>query len=216
MVTDPDQHARDLAANGGPTAWFDQLYVEAAAGAAVVPWDRGAPHPVLIAWLAELDLDPRGRRALVVGCGLGEDAELLSRLGFATTAFDVSPGAVRAAGERFPASTVDYRVADLLDPPAAWHRGFDLVVESMTVQSMPVSVRWTAIAHVRELVAPGGTLLVIAFGRLDAEPGEGPPWGVSQDELGSFAQDGLQALDVRGPHETPDVLRWRARFRRST
>lgn len=214
-MSDPDQHVRDLAADGGPTAWFDRLYVEAAAGAAVVPWDRGAPHPLLTQWLSESGLDPHGRLALVVGCGLGEDAELLSRLGFAATAFDVSPAAIRAARERFPASTVHYRVADLLAPPAAWHRGFDLVVESMTVQSMPVAVRTAAIEHVRDFVAPGGTLLVMAFARLDTEPGQGPPWGVSREELDSFAQDGLQAVDVERPSQTPDLLRWRAQFRRS-
>src|SRR5438477_8674141 len=101
-VTDPDQHTRELAADGGPTAWFDRLYQEAAAGTAVVPWDRGAPHPLLAPWLDELDLDPRGRQALTVGCGLGADAELLATLGFETTAFDVSPTAIRTARERFP------------------------------------------------------------------------------------------------------------------
>jgi hypothetical protein len=46
----------------------------------------------------------------------------------------------------------------LLDPPAGWRGGFDLVLESLTVQSLPRQLRPAAIARVRELVAPGGTL----------------------------------------------------------
>jgi len=156
-VTDPNRHARDLAADSDPTAWFDRLYAEAEAGDAVVPWDRGAPHPLLTPWLSELALDPRGRRALAVGCGLGEDAELLSRLAHPTTAFDVSPTAIRAARERFPTSTVDYRVANLLDPPAGWHRAFDLVVESMTVGGICDGVvidRWIGVQD--DHASPGG------------------------------------------------------------
>ncbi|MFC4943625.1 class I SAM-dependent methyltransferase [Pseudonocardia sp. GCM10023141] len=213
-MTDPDQHTRDLAAGGGPTAWFDRLYTEAAAGTAVVPWDRGTPHPLLEPWLVELELDQRDRRALTIGCGFGEDAELLARHGFATTAFDVAPTAVEGARRRFPGSTVDYRVADLLSPPPEWRHGFDLVVEIMTVQAMPVSVRAAAIAHVRDLVAPGGTLLVIALARLVPDPGIGPPWGLAHDELNAFARDGLAAVAIRGPQEAPGVLRWRAQFHR--
>jgi hypothetical protein len=41
-----------------------------------------------------------------------------------------------------------------------------LVVESLTVQSLPRQLRAAAIARVREVVAPGGTLLVIAAGDL--------------------------------------------------
>lgn len=67
--------------------------------------------------------------ALVVGCGLGADAEYIARLGFDTVAFDVAETAIRLARERFPESTVDYVVRDLLDPPAEWLRAFDLVAE---------------------------------------------------------------------------------------
>jgi 2-polyprenyl-3-methyl-5-hydroxy-6-metoxy-1,4-benzoquinol methylase len=78
------------------TAWFERLY---AAGGGV-PWDRGAPHPLLADWARGRSF--AGGRALVVGCGLGEDAELVARLGFVTTAFDVSPTAIERARERFP------------------------------------------------------------------------------------------------------------------
>jgi hypothetical protein len=40
---------------------------------------------------------------------------------------------VAIARERYPASSVDYRVAYLFDLPAAWDRAFDLVLEVITV-----------------------------------------------------------------------------------
>ncbi|NUS40854.1 MAG: methyltransferase domain-containing protein [Terrabacter sp.] len=74
-----------------------------------MPWDRSEPAPQLREW-AESHADGvtrRGRRAVVVGCGLGADAEYLASLGFDTVAFDVAPTAVRVAQERHPDSAVD-------------------------------------------------------------------------------------------------------------
>jgi 2-polyprenyl-3-methyl-5-hydroxy-6-metoxy-1,4-benzoquinol methylase len=82
-----------------------------------------------------------GRSAVVVGCGFGRGAEHLAGLGFRTVAFDISPTAVRAARARHPDSPVRYQTADLLDPPTGWRPGFDLVLESMTVQALPVELR---------------------------------------------------------------------------
>ena len=100
------------------TAWFERLYAAAEAGDAEVPWDRGGPNPFLEQWVRERGLEGAGRRALVIGTALGDDAELLAARGYAVTAFDVSPTAIEGARRRFPDSSVDYRVADLLDLPA--------------------------------------------------------------------------------------------------
>jgi SAM-dependent methyltransferase len=99
---------------------------------------------------------------VVVGCGLGGDAEFLARLGFAVVGFDFSAPAIEAARALNPTSTVDYEVADLLALPEGWLAGFDLVVESLTVQSLPRSIRPRVVAAVRSLAAPGGTVLVIS------------------------------------------------------
>jgi SAM-dependent methyltransferase len=210
-MTDPDELARRLAAESlavdDPTGWFERLYSAAGAGDAAVPWDRGAPHPLVAEWVERRD--PKGARALVVGAGLGFDAELVAGLGFDTTAFDVSATAVRQARERHPGSRVHYRTADLLDPPPEWHRAFDLVVESLTVQSMPVNVRAAAIRNVAAMVAPGGTLLVVAFaGDEQDEAFEGPPWPLSRADIEAFA-DGLEPVAIE-----EDTHRWRAEFRR--
>ena len=76
---------------GDPTGWFEHLYAAAEEGQAVVPWDRRAPHPLLVEWAAGQPPPRPAHRALVVGCGLGEDAAYLSGLGWGVTAFDISP-----------------------------------------------------------------------------------------------------------------------------
>jgi SAM-dependent methyltransferase len=211
-MTDPDEYSRRIAAESlaadDPTGWFERLYTEASGGNAVVPWDRGTPNRFLLPWAAEKGLSGDGRTAVVVGCGLGADAEFLAGLGFATTAFDIAPTAVREAAARHPESSVRYVAADLLDLPADW--SFDLVLESLTVQSMPLSLRDKAIAGVRSLVAPGGTLLVIAAGREDGDPLDGPPWPLSRAELEAFGLSPVRIEEIR----EPDALRWRAEFTR--
>lgn len=218
MVDDPDVHAGRLAAESlsqaDPTGWFERLYAQAADGSAAVPWDNDVPNPLLADWLDNQPSDGAGRRALVVGCGLGRDAEHIAAYGFDTTAFDVSETALQGARQRFPASPVHYVTADLLNPPSAWDRAFDLVVESITVQSLPLSVRATAIGNVARMVAPGGRLVVISGIRAEGEQVDGPPWPLTRSEIDSFAIDGLRAVEVEQlPRpDNPDAYRWRAVF----
>ncbi|WP_431911847.1 methyltransferase domain-containing protein [Nonomuraea jabiensis] len=209
---DPDADANRLAAeslaHGDPTGWFERLYAESAGGDAIVPWDSRSPHYLLTEWAR-----PGRRRALVVGAGLGDDAEHLAGLGYETVAFDVSRSAVRLAQERFPGSEVRYQVADLLAPPPEWRHAFDLVVEIMTVQALPEPLHGRAIAAIAEFVRPGGTLLVIASGREEGGPAFAPPWPLTPSEIGAFATGGLERGKVEDLRDG-ERHRWRATFHR--
>jgi SAM-dependent methyltransferase len=206
------------AADDDPTGWFEPLYAAAEVGEAVVPWDRGGPSPLLVEWTAARELDGRGRRAMVVGCGLGDDAEHVAALGYETVAFDIAPTAIRGARRRFPDSAVAYVVADVLDPPAEWRSAFDFVVESITVQALPDPPRPAAIANVASLVAPGGTLLVLAAAREQHEPANGPPWPLVRAEVEAFATGGVEAVRIEDLRDMPEPWerRWRAELRRPT
>jgi SAM-dependent methyltransferase len=199
-----------------PTGWFERLYAAARRGEAVVPWDRGGPHRLLVEWTGARRPDGAGRRAVVVGSGLGDDAEHVAGLGFDTVAFDVAPTAVAEARRRFPGSRVRYIVADLLEPPPEWRAAFDLVVESLTAQSLPGHVRPLAIANVARFVAPGGTLLVIAAARAEDERADGPPWPLTRAEVDAFAAGGpLEAVRVEDLRDGASVRWWRAELRRA-
>jgi SAM-dependent methyltransferase len=204
--------ARLVAEN--PNGWFEPLYAAAAQGAVELPWDHGVSDPVLVEWLAAHEFRA-GARALVVGSGLGRDAEHVAGLGYDTTAFDVSATAIATTRARFPDSPVRYVAADLLDPPAAWRHAFDLVLESFTVQAMPPELHPVAIANVAGFVAPGGTLLVHGSKRVTSEHTP-PPWPLTRDEVDAFGTDGVLPVRVEElPHpEGRDRTRWRAEFHR--
>jgi thiopurine S-methyltransferase len=203
--------------NDDPTAWFEQLYVSAEAGEAEVPWERDEPNPRLVAWADQQRIQGDGRSALVVGSGLGMDAEYVSRLGFETTAFDIAPTAIRVSQERFPRSRVNYVVADLLDPPPEWLGAFAFVLESITVQALPPPLHAEATRRVTELVAPGGTLLVLSAGKGEGEPpADGPPWPLTRGEIEAFAGGELETVRIEELNDPNDPFprRWRAEFRR--
>ena len=117
-------------------------------------WPRGP---------SSVGLDGAGRSAVVVGCGLGADAEYVASRGFVTTAFDIAPAAIEEVRRRRPESTVDYRVEDLLALSPDLGGRFDLVVEIFTLQALPDPPRAEAASAVVSLVAPGGRLVAVAF-----------------------------------------------------
>jgi SAM-dependent methyltransferase len=173
--------------------WFEEVYAGAADDFERIPWARRAPWPELVAWL---DRHPpaTGTPALVVACGLGDDAEELARRGCAVEAFDLSPSAIAAARRRFSGSAVDYRVADLFALPAGWAGRFSIVVEVLTVQSLPPEAHQEAIAAITRCVAPGGHLLVRTAVRGDADLTDSRPWPLRHTELRWFAADGLREV----------------------
>ncbi|MEM1171771.1 MAG: class I SAM-dependent methyltransferase [Cyanobacteria bacterium P01_H01_bin.35] len=177
-----------------PTAWFDILYSEAEGDAGQIPWARLTTHPYLQEWLDISQPQGEGRTALVIGCGLGDDAEALANLGFQVTAFDISTNAIAWCQERFPNSSVNYLVADLLALNSEWHRKFDLVIESRTIQALPVGMRSQVINCIAPLVASKGTLLVMTRIREDDSIPDGPPWPLSDKELAQFIELGLQEV----------------------
>ena len=194
------------------TAWFEQLYAAAETGDAQVPWFRGGPNPFLEQWVRERAPEGAGRRALVIGTALGDDAEMLAGLGYAVTAFDIAPTAIERARRRFPDSDVDYRVADLLDLPSEWREAFDLVAEAITVQSLPVALREQAIDAIASTVAPGGTLIVVSGIHSGEGPRDGPPWPLTRSELDLFERS-LRPVDV-GVARIGAEARWRGEYSR--
>lgn len=204
--------ARSIA-SGRPLGWYEELYAAAEAGAAVVPWDHGAPTSLLVDWLQKrVARHAATGRAVVIGCAYGEDAELVAAQGFETTAFDVSPSAIGAAQRRHPGSTVHYVEADLLALPSQWRRRFDLVVECTTIQSLPPEFHTRAAAAVASLCADGGSVVVIAR-KATGHEAPGPPWLLTEDEIREFGVDGV-VLETLETVEAVGGVRWRAQFGR--
>jgi len=212
--------ARELAntflARGDAKGWFEALYAEAEDAAERIPWADLIPNPHLVGWLDENDAQGKGRRALVVGCGLGDDAESLAARGFDVTAFDISAQAIDWCKRRYPNSKANYVVADLFEPLAEWREAFHLVVEAYTLQVLPPELRSAAIHAMVNCVTRDGSLLVIARGR-EPEDHPGPmPWPLTRSDLEPFTQSGMELISFEDffDREDPPVRRFRVQYRK--
>jgi SAM-dependent methyltransferase len=203
-------------ARGDANGWFEELYQSAGDDLSIVPWANLRPSPNLVDWLRRENIQGLSRSALTVGCGLGDDAEELARAGFRVVAFDVAPTAIENCRRRFPASPVEYIVANLFEPPAAWRHAFELVFDANTIQALPPQKRPSVIGQIASFVAPGGQLLIISRARNSSDLPAELPWPMTEDEVRSFQDHGLALVELEDflDREDPPVRRFRACFQR--
>ncbi len=188
-----------------PAGWFDVLYQQAQGDFAKVPWAKMIPYPYLQEWLEKYQPNPEEKSALVIGCGLGDDGEALSKYGYQVTAFDISPTAINWCQQRFPNSKVNYIVGNLLAENPQWHGQFDFVFECRNIQALPLNVRTQIIKSIANFVAVNGSLLVIdRLRETETEP-LGPPWALSEQEFNQFEQLGLKVIN-RTVYEENEII----------
>jgi SAM-dependent methyltransferase len=166
-----------VTASPSEPAYWEALYREGGDG-----WEQGRAAPPLVRHFAA-DA-PRGRRALVVGCGRGHEARLLAQSGAHVVAIDFAPAAIAAARELGDAG-IEFRQHDLFALAGAPER-YDLVVEHCCFCAIEPARRGAYVDAVANALEPGGELvgLFYAHGR----PG-GPPFGTTRDELRTLFAD---------------------------
>lgn len=202
----------DAMDRGAALAWFEEIYNAAGGDPEKVPWADEQPNKWLVEWIDQQPVAAEGLTAVVVGCGLGDDAEELARRGYQVVAFDLSETAIDWAKQRFPETTVEYRQADLFELPATIGT-YDFVFEAYTLQALPIPMRPVAIQAVAGLVAPAGELLVVCRGSESNEGLEGPPWPLTRHELAGFRAAGLLE-DSFDDFMDETVRRWRVHYLR--
>lgn len=207
-----NQLYRNATDRGEALAWFEEIYAAAGGDPERIPWADEKPNPWLVEWLDQQSLSTEGLSAVVVGCGLGDDAEELARRGYQTVGFDLSDTAIDWAKQRFPDTTVEYRQADLFNLPSVMGT-FDFVFEAYTLQALPIPLRSVAVQAVAGLVAPAGDLLVVCRGSESNEGVEGPPWPLTRFELSGFRSAGLLE-DSFDDFMDETVRRWRVHYLR--
>lgn len=185
----------EFAARGDTLGWFDALYKEADGDNDVIPWADLEPNSYFRKWAEANELKGNGRSALVVGCGLGDDAKYLHDLGFRVTAFDISPTAIEWAKKLYGETEIQFEVADLFQPFRGWLGAFDFVLEIYTIQPLPLEMRPSVIDAVAAFVAENGKLVVVTRGREDDEEPNEMPWPLSSRDLSRFEQNGLMQTD---------------------
>ena len=200
-------------ARNDPTSWFEELYSQAKGNESEIPWAKLTVNPNLDNWIEENNIRGEGKTALVVGCGLGDDAEALAKLGFEVTGFDISSTAIAWCHQRFPDSEVNYIVDDLLNPTTINNSKFNFILESYTLQALPAKVRPQGMESISKLLAPQGRLLVICRGRDIDEPATSLPYPLTKEELAYFERLGLKRVKFEDyTNQTNMVRRFRVEY----
>lgn len=202
----PHQLSEKYGAKGDPTGWFEEIYQLSGGEIDKVPWADLVANPCLVGWLKK-NTAP-GKRAIVVGCGLGDDVDFLARKDFAVTGFDISPTAIEMSRTRFPAIADRFQLADLFALPPSWQQSFDLVFECNTIQALTGELRIKALNAIANLVAPKGVVLVSCRSRKPGEKENAFPLPLDRHEIAGFERAGLKRLSLEeyADDQQPPVL----------
>ena len=194
--------------NNDPTGWFDSIYKSANGDHTKVFWADLEPSPYLVSWLEKNPINKPSKRACVIGCGVGDDAEALSEFGFEVTAFDISVTAIELCKNRYKDTKVNYVVADLFDYPKEWFESFDVVYECNTIQVLPGDYRIKARIAMSSLICKDGYILVSCRSRNESEKENAIPLPLTKGEMDEFVNsDKLKEISfvVYDDEQTPSV-----------
>ena len=166
-----------------PTDW------ESCYRAGETPWDKGAPAPPLLEWLAQPG-HRLGGGVLVPGCGLGHDVRAIAAADpdARVVGLDLSPAALVQARLQPSVGGESYVEADLFDLPPDLRGRFDWVFEHTCFCAIDPARRADYVQAVAGALRPGGRLLAIFYlrpwsGGEQPPPGGGPPFPTSLEEL---------------------------------
>lgn len=207
---DARERTKELAAEylekGDATGWFEALYREAAGDNERIPWADLTPNKFFVRYAEKNGLRGNNRKALVVGCGLGDDARFLHELNFRVTAFDISPTAIEWARRIHRDTDIKFVLADLFNPPKDWYQAFEFVLEVYTIQPLPLEMRVQTIDAIANFARLKGNLVVVTRGREDDEIPLELPWALSRRDLSRFETNGLKPIrfeEMLGDEEEP-------------
>ena len=156
------------------------------------PWDVGHPQPRIAELADEGILDGR---VLDVGCGTGEHTLMAAGRGHPAVGVDLVPAAIdkaraKAAERGFESG---FAVADVLEPGSI-EGPFDTIIDSGVFHVFDDDDRNRYVTRLRELLTPGGQLLLMCFS--DAQAGQEGPRRVSESELRAAFAEGWRVRSL--------------------
>lgn len=155
-------------------AYWENLYQ-----AGDMRWEKGAPSPGLVDFLAT-HRDLPGETVCVPGGGTGHDACEWARAGLRVYGFDIAPSAIRLSRERARSAglRVEFRQADFLrdEPPFP----FDWLFEHTLFCAIQLEERDRYRQAALRWLKPGGNYLAVNYLIPDLD---GPPFGTTREEL---------------------------------
>ncbi len=178
-----------------------------------MPWEKGAPSPGLVDFLAAHPDLKRGT-VCVPGCGTGRDAHEFAKAGFVAFGYDLAPSAIALAREssaRWSSSfslsggtlkrelQLQFHLADFLRdaPPQAFdwlfeHTLFCAIQPGERAEYVRAALRW---------LKPGGDYLAVNYFIPDKD---GPPFGVEREEIWQRFSPHFELLAEWTPRSYPN------------
>ena len=164
-------------------------------------WEKGAPSPGLVDFLAQHQNLP-GETVCVPGGGTGHDALAWAWKDFRVYGYDLAPSAVRLSRERAEAAGVstEFRQLDFLraEPPFP----FDWIFEHTLFCAIPPGDRELYVRAVRRWLKPGGHYLAVNY--MICDPGEAPPFPSTRAELWARFSPHFELLSEYVPRSYPN------------
>jgi SAM-dependent methyltransferase len=165
-----------------------------------MPWEKGAPSPGLVDFLAGHG-DLTGKTVCVPGCGTGHDVREWAKAGFEVYGYDLAPSAIRLSVERTQAAglRVEFRLGDFLrdEPPFL----FDWVFEHTLFCAIDPSERETYVLATLRWLKPGGQYLAVNYLIPDQD---GPPFGTTREEVVERFSPHFELLSEWTPRSYPN------------
>jgi cyclopropane fatty-acyl-phospholipid synthase-like methyltransferase len=190
-------------------------YWEARYQSSDMPWEKGAPSPGLVDFLAAHPDLPRGT-VCVPGCGTGHDVREFARAGFDTFGFDIAPSAIQLAAEKTKAAGLkaQFQLADFLhdEPP----QKFDWLFEHTLFCAIQPQERDEYARAALRWLKPDGQYLAVNYLIPDKD---GPPFGTTRDELWRRFSPHFELIEELVPRSYPNrtglelLLWWRRKAR---
>ena len=190
--------------NDMPTQWCDSIYQGANGDYRNVFWADLEPSPYLVEWLKSNPIKSK-KKAIVIGCGVGDDCEALSAYGYEVIGFDIAPTAIELCKKRYANSKVTYMVADLFNYPKGWYQAFDVVYECNTIQILAGKYRVQAREAIASLVAQNGHALVSCRSRDKDKMLDAIPLPLDREEIDTFVTiEGLKQTSFLAYDDTQE------------
>jgi SAM-dependent methyltransferase len=179
------------------------------------PWDIGRPQSEFVRLAAEGAI--RGS-VLDAGCGTGENALHLARLGFEVWGIDGAPLAIDRARARARERAIEatFMVGDAR-ALAGLGRTFDSAIDSGLFHVFPDDDRARYVHGLATVVKPGGRFFMLCFS--EHEPGTEGPRRVTRDEIraafsAGWRVDSISAARFETNREAGDARAWLAAITR--
>lgn len=150
----------------------------------LTPWDlKGTVTPPLVDVIQRGVVDPKGKRALVPGCGTGYDCRFLRESGFDEVhGLDLSPTAIAAALtflQQQPVNGVDFFVADFFKFET--NNKYDFIFDYLFFAALDPPLRESWAKSMQRLLMPKrGVLATLIFPlkQRHEDASKGPPYPV--------------------------------------